>query len=435
MSGTQRVAAIAVAALVVVAVAVVLVAALDRPVGSLPDATDSPPASATPAPSTASGTPASVEPSADEEELLATLAEIEEQVIAIRGLEAADIGPPDLITRDELPAELEELFDEAYPPEERERDNLAFRALGLLEPDQDVAELQLQLLGDQVLGFYDDDEKRMVVVTDEGLDANAKLTYAHEYTHALQDAAFGLESLETDAEDDDDRSLALVSLIEGDATVAMLAWALANLSQQELIEIGAGIQVPDTTGIPSWMVASLQFPYTAGQLWAGSLAGDPIDPDFAEIDAAFGEPPDSTEQIIHLEAWDPREEPMAVEVVDLVEVLGDGWEEVDNTPIGEASISIMLQHFGLDVTTGDEAAAGWGGDRVRIATGPDDAFALAWRLAWDTPADAAEFAGAYESILDELPFPASVTELAGGEVLVAHASSDELLAQTVSAAD
>ena len=109
-------------------------------------------------------------------ELLATLAEIEEQVIAIRGLEAADIGPPDLITRDELGAELEELFDEQYPPEEREEDNLALRALGLLGPDEDMAELQLQLLGDQVLGFYDTTEKRMVVVTDAGLDANAKVT-------------------------------------------------------------------------------------------------------------------------------------------------------------------------------------------------------------------------------------------------------------------
>ena len=35
--------------------------------------------------------------------------------------------------------------------------------------------------------------------------------------------------------------------------------------------------------------------------------------------------------------------------------------------------------------------AGWGGDHAVVATGPDDAFAVAWRLAWDSPADAAEF--------------------------------------------
>ena len=69
-----------------------------------------------------------------------------------------------------------------------------------------------------------------------------------------------------------------------------------------------------------------------------------------------------------------------------------------------------------------------------VASGPDDAFAPAWRLAWDTPADAAEFVAAYEVALGSLDFPASVTSLADGQVLVAHASSEELLAETVAAA-
>ena len=51
------------------------------------------------------------EPSpADEDEALAVLSEIEEQVIAIRGLPAADIGAPELLTRDELPGRA------AHPP-------------------------------------------------------------------------------------------------------------------------------------------------------------------------------------------------------------------------------------------------------------------------------------------------------------------------------
>jgi hypothetical protein len=70
-----------------------------------------------------------------------------------------------------------------------------------------------------------------------------------------------------------------------------------------------------------------------------------------------------------------------------------------------------------------------------IVTGPDDAFAVGWRLAWDAATDANEFVAAYEQVLDELDFPASVTELSNGDVLVAHASTDALLAQTVDAAD
>jgi hypothetical protein len=98
-------------------------------------------------------------------------------------------------------------------------------------------------------------------------------------------------------------------------------------------------------------------------------------------------------------------------------------------------ISIMLQHFGIPLTDADAAAAGWGGDRAMVASGPDDAFSLAWRLAFDTPADADEFLDAYRDGIGDLPFPAVAMEMTGGEILVAHASSDDLLRQTVDIAD
>ena len=380
---------------------------------------------------------ATAEPSAPSEaEAQAMLAEIQEQVIGIRGLPAADIGPAEIITRDELVVELRQLFEDEYPPEERERDNVALRALGLLEPDEDVAELQLQLLGDQVLGFYDDVDKRMVVVSDAGLDVKARVTYAHEYTHALQDAAFGLDSLQTDAPGEDDQGLARTALIEGDATITMLAWMLQYLTQDEILEYFAGAELPDTTGIPSWMIAQLAFPYDAGVTWANALGGgDPTRPDYTEIDAAFVDPPESTEQIIELEKWEARETPEEVVLPDLATALGDGWEEVDSTPIGQATIDIILQYFEVPVTESREAGAGWGGDRAVIVQGPDDAFAMAWRLAWDSSADAAEFQAAYETVVDGLDFPASVIDLPNGEILVAHASTETLLRQTVDAAD
>ncbi|MBA2264297.1 MAG: hypothetical protein H0W10_06530 [Chloroflexi bacterium] len=430
MSALQRAAAAAVVILVSIGVAVLAIGATGGPTAVVPTASAEPVRSASVAPSP------SVQPSVPEEgEALAILREIEEQVIAIRGLPSAEIGPADLITRAELGSELERLFAEEYPPDDQRRDNISLRALGLLEPGQDVAELQLQLLGDQVLGFYDDIERRMVIVTDAGLDAEAKLTYAHEYTHALQDAAFGLDSLEIDADGEDDRGLARTALIEGDATVTMLAWAFEHLTPEELMEIGTGIELPDTTGIPSWMFNQLQFPYNEGSLWAGTLAGDPLSPRFADLDAAYADPPDSTEQIIDVDSWLAREAPVVVAVPDLAVVLGDGWEEVDATPIGEASIRIMLEYLGVPRETAYTAADGWGGDRAVIASGPDDAFALGWRLAWDTPADAAEFLSAYRTVVDALPFPATVLEVGDGQILVAHASSDDLLRRTVDAAN
>jgi len=432
MSARGRLVVIGVAVLSVIAAVVVALTIADG--DGVAQHSPSPSASASATASASVESPSASPSAPGEEETVAILHEIEEQVIAIRGLPAAEIGPPELITRAELGNELERIFEAEYPPEEQERDNTALRALGLLEPGQDVAELQLQLLGDQVLGFYDDIEQRMVVVTDAGLDAEAKLTYAHEYTHALQDAAFDLDTLQTDTPGEDDRGLARTALIEGDATVTMVAWALANLTPEELLEIGTA-PVPSTEGIPSWMVDQLQFPYDDGLTWASTLAGSPADPDFDELDGAFAAPPDSTEQIIHIAKWDPRETPDAIAPLDLASAMGDGWSEVDATPIGEETIRTILAFHGLARALANEAGAGWGGDRAVIATGPNDTFAVSWRSVWDTAADASQFADAYRQITGSLPFSAAVVEEADGSVLVVRASSEDLLRRALAASN
>lgn len=445
MSAGARLTAVLVGVLALVAI-VVLALNVAGDGGRDPAGSAPPSPSATSVAASAPDRSASATESAPpDEEALAVLTEIEAQVEAIRGLPPADIGPPELITREELRGELQAIFDEEYPQEERDRDNAWLRAFGLLAPDEDVAELQLQLLGDGVLGFYDDIERRMVVVTDSGIDAVAKLTYAHEYTHALQDAAFGLATLETDAVGEDDRGLARTALIEGDANATMFAWAFEHLTEAEVVELRE-MPVPDTSGVPSWMVAQLEFPYVYGQAWVTHLANEQVmRPDFTEVDAAFAEPPMSTEQIIEFDAWDAREPPIEVELPDIpgafAAALGGAlrgeWQEVDSSPVGQATIQIILEFFGVPGADAAEAAKGWGGDRATVVSGEDGAFALVWRLAWDSPGDATEFAEAYQTVVDALDFEASVRELAltDGHVLVVHASSEEIHAAALNAAD
>ncbi|MEP7082357.1 MAG: hypothetical protein ABI841_05190 [Chloroflexota bacterium] len=428
MSAAQRSIALVVVALFVLGAVVVGVNVLgDRGETA---ASASPTATASASPIASATDAASPDPSATtDEEALAILAEIEEQVEAIRGLEPADIGPAELISREQLGEELRRIFDEEYPLEDRERDNIALRAFGLLEPGQDVAELQLELYGEGVLGFYDDIEQRMVVVADSGLDATAKLTYAHEYTHALQDAAFGLDNLAINEPGEDDRGLARTALQEGDANTTMLAWAFAHLTQAEILEL-QDMPLPDTANIPSWMVAQLvEFPYITGQTWVTQLAGNDIfDPDFSDVDAAYADPPTSTEQIIDIGKWIAREEPIPVTLPDLAAGLGEGWEEVDSSPVGQATIGIILEYLGAGAGDAGIAADGWGGDRAAVISGPDDQFALAWRLAWDGPEDAAEFVHVHGIAMRQgtLGFPASAVELPDGQVLVVHASNQEL---------
>lgn len=438
MSGTQRLVALAVILLAVAAAVVVglNIGSRDGQASATPMTIAPESASATPS---ESAPPASDQPEASaptDDEALAIFTEIEAQVEAIRGLPSADIGAPDVITRAELAVELEQLLDEDYPTEEREQDNVVLRAFGLLEPEQDIAELQLQLLGEGVVGFYDDEERRMVVATDAGLDAAAKLTYAHEYTHALQDAAFGIDSLERDVPGEDDRGLARTALLEGDAQATSLAWAFQHLTQAEILELQQ-IPLPDYPGIPGWMVAQIEFPYLAGQAWVTRLAGgNPLAPDFTAVDAAFADPPDTSEQIIDFAKWRAREPAIPVEVPDLAAALGADWEHVDTSPVGQATIAIILEFFGVDPPTASVAGDGWGGDRATVAQGPNGEWALAWRLAWDAPEDATEFVEAYEVALTAaaFDFPASIRALPSGEVLVVHASTQALHDSTVTIA-
>ncbi len=385
--------------------------------------------SPTPTPSPTPSVVASASPSA-----AASLApsevfrQIEAQVQELRGLAAPSIGPAQIIGRDRLEQELRDQFARDYPADRRASDNLMLHALGLLAADQDYAALQLQLLTSQVIGFYDDHAKRMVVVSDSGLGPEAKITYAHEYTHALQDGAFGLGSLHLDAAGQDDRDLARLSLVEGDATESMLLWAIAHMTPQELLGISQTPQ-PDMSGIPGWMVAQLELPYTAGAQFVGGLYASGGWP---AVDAAFRSPPDSTEQVLHPAKYAAREEPMVVAAPKLAADLGSGWTDAPADTLGEAMIAIWLQALGAQPATARAAATGWGGDRLVAASGPRGAMAVAFRIAWDTPEAASRFSATYRQ-LEALPLPHAVVAVSRQETLVVQGSTQAIVDRIVAA--
>ena len=76
---------------------------------------------------------------------------------------------------------------------------------------------------EQVLGFYDDRSKRLVVIRDAGVSRPLlELTLAHELVHALEDQRFGLDVGEGVR---DDEVLAEAALAEGTATALMADYA------------------------------------------------------------------------------------------------------------------------------------------------------------------------------------------------------------------
>ncbi|HET9521759.1 MAG TPA: hypothetical protein VFO73_11980, partial [Candidatus Limnocylindrales bacterium] len=354
---------------------------------SAPTPSPSSPPSATP------NAPTPVPTAQDPTEIYAA---IEEQVLAIRGLEAKSPVNPKVLDDAGIKKLTQDSFKEDNPPELIAANERMLKMMGLLAPDASLTDLYIDLLGSQVAGLYSPDDKQLYVVSKSGaLGPAEKTTFAHEYTHALQDQNFDLSGFDLDQVGEGDRAIARLSLIEGDATLVMSYWQIGNLSQAELLELlGQGLD-PEATRIleemPTVLRESLLFPYTTGLTFAQRLQGIG---GWEAVDAAFAKPPASTEQVIHPEKYDAAEAPIAVDLPnDLAARLGVGWSVALEDTLGEFQLSIWLSDAGGGTLAGaTEAAAGWGGDRSAVLTGPDGATAVVIATEWDTAADATEFA-------------------------------------------
>ena len=152
---------------------------------------------------------------------------IEDQVVALRELDPTDVAR-ETIDGETLKDMNATSFAEDNPPEYVAANDRLLKALGLLTEDQSLETLYLDLIDSQVAGFYRPDEKTLYVVSRSGaINGADKVTFAHEYDHALQDANFpGVFAAQKDLLDQSDQALARAAVYEGDATLLMSYWAI-----------------------------------------------------------------------------------------------------------------------------------------------------------------------------------------------------------------
>ncbi len=326
---------------------------------------------------------------------------IEETVSEIRDLRPVAPINRVFITRRELEAYVRDRITGEYPPEAARDDAIVYHAFGFMSADTDLLALQIALMTEQIAGFYEPESETMFVLTDsETLSPMEELVYAHEFTHLLQDQHFDLTGIgltDEAAREDPDGSLALMALVEGDATLLMQLYLAARVSNDP----GFGLAYfADTVTIdtevlnsaPGIVQSELMFPYVAGLRFVSELynrGGWPL------VDAAFEHRPASTEQIIHPERYFSRDEPDEVTLAS-TEPPGDGWRLVRESTLGEF---YLLRFLELELSQSDAGAAatGWGGDRFAVfyneGTG-QTAFVL--MITWDLRDEADEFAGIFQ---------------------------------------
>jgi hypothetical protein len=359
---------------------------------------------------------------------------IEAQVLEIRGLEPVDVERQ-TIGEDELATRTAEDFDRDNPEAYVLSGERLYKALGLMPEADSLRDLYLELLASQVAGFYDPETKQLFVVSRSGrINGADKITFAHEYGHALQDANFDIFGAPEELRDQTDRAIARAALYEGDATLLMLLWAQGgNLTPEEIQDYIAAGSDPESLAIlermPAILVQGLLFPYETGVTWVLPVQ---TDGGWAGVDALYERPPTTTEQVLHPEKYEAREDAIEVTIpADAADRMGEGWSIALEDTWGEFQTRVWLTEVGASLDAASDAAAGWGGDRVAVMDGPGDAWAVVLDTTWDSEAEADVFRAAAEDAVGSLGGEAAVVGTGEDVTILIASDRDALLSLDV----
>ncbi|MGA8213529.1 MAG: hypothetical protein WB799_08030 [Candidatus Sulfotelmatobacter sp.] len=381
-------------------------------------------------------TPPPQAPAAEEKEVKITPREAEElfhSVDEILAFDSKQTGLPikkqvkrRLTSRDEVVAYLtKHMKDEDV--KRLQRSELVLKKFGLLPREFDMEKLLVDLLREEVAGYYDPKTKTVNLLDWVPLEEQEPVL-AHELTHALQDQSIGLdkwmkkgekdlgeikkdptpEDIENDEIDD-----AREAVVEGQAQAMMFQYALAPAGRSitdspDLVE---GMEAETLTGTsntkvfngaPIFMKESLTFPYSYGmdfvvKLW--EVGGR--EKAFAGV---LANPPRTTRQIMQPEAYLSGEK---IEPMSLPEFKRDfkDYIKFDIGAMGEFDVAVLIEQYaGKELSK--RLYPEWRGGYYYAARHKQDPagdvlypLGLLYVSRWSSAEKAAEFAGIYSRSL------------------------------------
>lgn len=360
---------------------------------------------------------------------VASAATIQDEMAAverIRGLKFTAPVTTVEINRSDLPMHLRRQLEKSLPYSMDEWGDM-LRALRLIGPDEQneaVVSSLLDLYRSQVLAYYDPPSRTFYTVKQlpeamqsmpmSGvLDAGVNV---HELTHALQDQHFQIGARDLALRDDADAQLAYHALIEGEASLVMLAYmveqsggSLDDMINNDLLSgalsTAASMTLPNQG--PRYFTEMLKFPYLDGLqfvITAYRRGG------WKEIDRIYTHPPQSTREILRpSDYFEHKFKP----------------EAFDPKPLLAVPRLLSVEHLGewhWRFLAGK--ADGWKSDRVTIAQNRFCESTVLAETHWDSEAQARAFFDAYTKTLDDIGFLGRVD---GTTVRVAYGADRPLM--------
>jgi hypothetical protein len=270
--------------------------------------------------------------------------------------------------------------------------NMVSYAFGLIRPNDDLEKLYAAYHGENLAGFYQPGERRVVVI-DPGADQRTIENLVHEVDHALSHTLMGSPA----GTRSPDQLRAASALDEGTALLTQIIY----MFRQRGLPLGAlwlirpeywAAEFEKTLAasyraLPPFYRQLELFRMMSGWRFALDLylvGGFPL------VNRAFTKPPLTSAQILHTDKYLLGAPATSV----AYPKAPSNWRVVASGSMGEVGIRAFLTDCGLAAVAA-QAATGWAGDAFSVVADSSNRLALLWSTAWDS----SEAASAFEEIV------------------------------------
>jgi hypothetical protein len=340
---------------------------------------------------------------ADAVEVARVLQSVSAAVGQIRELPKQQEIPLNFLNTDELESYLRGL---RAAPAHREfvlQQQHLLASLNLMPRVDEAFPTTVQTRARNLMAFYDPLQEQ-IFIGPVGLSVDQPdISLVHQFAHAFIDQHFDLSQL-LNEESSGDQVRTLDALVEGDAMLVLGLYHLGRVDVGALDELALHIADAELSDYEDYRMSLASedlvlFPYREGARFAAALLDSGWWP---SINAAYLNPPISSEQVLHPEKYieEPQDVPRMVALPDPSEDLGEGWRKIAEDVLGELVLRAHLDYFLPSTPEATSAAEGWDGDLAALWQDADGREVLIVRSVWDSSEDATEFTNAYASLIE-----------------------------------
>lgn len=312
-----------------------------------------------------------------------TVPDLERIVVEIGKLDFVSDVRIKHVDKKRLKAYIGAMVENEYPDKLSEKEGVFLHLMGFSDRRLDPKGIRKKILVNNARVLYDRRTKEILAVHGyRTMDMMNGMILLHELRHAVQDGHFNLKETLGDLSDFDDRKLAVLSVIIGDAAFISVQFSGFNaglmsstFDSDPMISFSPIGNTAQLYKAPEVVKQQLIMPYIYGLRFVTTAFQKKK---WNGLNRILGSPPESSEQVLHPEKYFKRDAPVEV----TVEYKPDGYPVYHSGVIGEHYLNILLMEKKQSGYV--DRAAGWGGDTF-IIYGNASSYFLIWKSNWDKP--------------------------------------------------